>query len=82
MDKEFHAVVRPHPPLPLPNMRDENQLEIYPIRIDAIVYAIVRLDPVTVHISGIRLLGAEASVDKNVFDTGRPKCSDGSPQAL
>lgn len=82
MDKELHTVICPHSPLPFPNVRNENHLKIYPIRIDAIVYTIVTFDPVSVHIAGIRLFGAEASVDKNIFDTSRPKCSDGNPQAF
>jgi hypothetical protein len=64
MDEEFHAVIGPHPPLPLPNMWDQNHLKIDPIGIDPIVYTIVRLDPVTVHITGIGLLSAEAPVDE------------------
>jgi hypothetical protein len=82
MDKEFHAMICPHSPLASPNMWNENHVKIYPIRIDPIVHTIVRFDPVPVHIPRIRLIGAEASVDKNILDTSRPKCSDGSPQAL
>ena len=63
-------------------MRNENRLKINPIKIDPIVYTIVRFDPVSIHIAWIGLLGAEASVDINIFDASRPKCSDGSPQAF
>jgi hypothetical protein len=82
MDKELHAVICPHPPLLLPNMGHKNHLEIYPIRIDSIVYIVVRFYPVSVHVTRIGLLRAEDSVDKNVLDTSRPKRFDGSPQAL
>src|SRR5438067_2173748 len=82
MDEELHAVFRPHPPLPFANLRDQQHLEIDPIRIDAIIYAIVRFDPVSVHIARVRLLCAEASVNEYVLNASRPKCTDGGPQSL
>jgi hypothetical protein len=54
----------PHPPLPFPNLRDQNHLEVNPIRIDAIIHAVVVwLDPVSVHITWIEFLGTRAPVD-------------------
>jgi len=82
MDEELHAMICPHSPLPFANMRDENHLKINPIRIDPIIHTIVRFDPVSVHIPGIRLFGAKASVDKDILDASRAKCTDGSVQAL
>jgi hypothetical protein len=82
MDEEFDTVIHPHPPLPLPHMRYENHFEVDPIRIDPIINVVVRLDPITVHISRIWLVRAEASVDEYVLNTGTPKCLDGSPQAF
>ena len=76
MDEKLHAMIRPHPPLPFPNLRDENHLEIDPIRVDAIIHTVVRLDPVSVHIARIGLLRAEAPVDENVLNSSPPKCSD------
>ncbi len=82
MDEEFHAVICPHPPFPLPNVRNENHFEIDPIRIDPIIYTVIRFDPVSVHITRIGLLRAEASVDENVLNTSGPKCFDGGTQAF
>jgi hypothetical protein len=64
MDEEFDTVIHPHPPLPLPHLRNENQFEVDPIRIDPIINIVVRLDPITVHISRIGLVRAEAPVDE------------------
>ncbi len=82
MDEKLHSVIRPHPPLPFANLRDQNHFKIDPIRIDAIVHSLVRLDPVSVHIAWIGLLRAKASVDENVFNTSRPKRSNCGPQAF
>jgi hypothetical protein len=82
MDEKFHAVIRPHPPLPLPHLRHENHFEVDPIRIDPIINIVVRLDPITVHISRIGLVRAEAPVDEYVLNTGKPKCFDGGAQAF
>jgi hypothetical protein len=46
MDEKLHTVIGPHPPLPFPNVQDQNHLEIDPIRLDAIIHAVVRPDPV------------------------------------
>ena len=73
MDEKLHAVIRLHPPFPLPNLRDQNHLEIDPIRIDAIINPVVRLNPIFVHIAGIGFLAAEAPVDEYVLNAGRPK---------
>ena len=82
MDEEFDTLIHPHPPLPLPHMRYENHFEVDPIRIDPIINIVVRLDPITVHISRIGLLRAEAPVDIYVLNTGKPKYFDGGPQAF
>jgi hypothetical protein len=82
MDEKLHAVICPHPPLALPNLWSENHFEIDPIRIDPIIYSVVRFDPVSVYISRVGLLGAKASVDDNLLNASGPKCSHGGPQAL
>jgi hypothetical protein len=56
MDEKLHAMIRPHPPLPFPNLRHQNHLEVDPVRIDAIIHAVVWLDPVSVHITWIGLM--------------------------
>ena len=73
MDEELHAVIGPHPPLPFPNMRDQDHLEFDPISIDAIIHASVWLDPISVHITWIELLGAKAPVDEDVLNASRPE---------
>ena len=78
MDEEFDTVIHPHPPLPLPLMLYENRFEVDPIRIDPIINTVVRLDPITVHIARIGLLGAETPVDEDVVNTSQPKCFDGA----
>src|SRR3954469_3096552 len=82
MDEKLRAVIRPHPPLPFPNLRDQNQLEIDPIRVDAIINAVVRLDPISVHIAWIGFLRAETSVDEYVLNASRPKRRHGDSQSL
>jgi hypothetical protein len=73
MDEKLHIVIRLHPPLPFPNLRDQNHLEIDPISVDAIIHSVVRFDPVSVHIAWIGLLRAEASVDEYVLNASCPK---------
>jgi hypothetical protein len=73
MVEKLHAVIRPHPPLPFPNLRDQNRLEVNPIRIDAIIHAVVWLDPVSVHITWIELLGTRAPGDEDVLNATRPE---------
>src|ERR1700730_14032140 len=82
MDEEFDTVIHPHSPLPLPHLRYENHFEVDPIRIDPIIDAVVRLDPITVHIARIGLVRAEPPVDEYVLNTSQQKCFDGSPQAF
>ena len=77
MDEKLKAVVGPHPPLPLPHLRDRDQFEVDPIRIEAIVYARIRLDPIAVDIARIRFLRTEAPVDIDLLDPGFPKRADG-----
>lgn len=55
--KKLHAVIGPHPPLRFPNVWDKNHLEIDPIRFDAIIHAVIRLDPVSVHVPRIIFIG-------------------------
>jgi hypothetical protein len=52
MDEKLHAVIRPHPPLPVPTLH-QNHFEVDPIRIDAIIYAVVWFDSVSVYITWI-----------------------------
>src|ERR1700686_365976 len=82
MDEKLHAMIRPPPPLPFPNLRDQHHLEIDPIRIDALIHAVVWLDPVSVHITWIGLLGAEAPVDEYVLNASRPKRTHRGSQSL
>src|SRR6202163_371744 len=82
MDEEFDPVVPPHPPLPLPHLRNENQFEVDPIRIDPIINIVVRLNPIAIHIARVGLLRAEAPVDEYLLNTSQPKCFDGGPQAF
>src|ERR1700691_5182727 len=76
MNKKLHAVICPHPPLPLPNVRHKNHFEVNPIRVDSLVHAIVRFDPVTINVTRIRLFSAEAAVDKNLIYPSHPKRFD------
>jgi hypothetical protein len=46
MNEEFNSMVGPHSPFPLPNLRNEEQLEVDPVGIDAIIDARVRLNPI------------------------------------
>ena len=82
MDEKLHALIHPHPPLPFPNVRDQPHLKIYPIRIDAIIHALIWLDPISIHITWIRLLGAKAPVDENVLNASRPKRQHRGSQSL
>src|SRR5665647_1768491 len=77
MDKKLNAVVCPHPPLPLPYVRNKDQLEVGPIRIETIIDARVRLAPIAIDIPRIRLLRTEAAVDVDLLDPGIPKRVDG-----
>ena len=82
MDEKLDAVIRPHPPLPFPNLRDQIHLEIDPVRIDAIIHARVWLDPVSVHIARIGLLCAKASVNEYVLNARCPERCRGNSQPL
>src|SRR5260370_39843763 len=82
MDEKLHTVIRPHPPLPFPNLRDQNHLEIDPIRVDAIIHAVIWLDPVSIHITWIGLLAAKAPVDENVLNASRPERQHRGSQSL
>ena len=65
-----NAMVGPPTPLPLPNVRNQDEFEI---GIDAIGDAFVGLDPVPLNITGIRFLRTKAAVDGDLLDAGRPK---------
>lgn len=82
MDEKLDAVVSPHPPFPFSDLRGENHLEINPVWLDAIVYAVVGLDPVSVEIAWIGFLGAEASVDKYILNASSPKGVGRGSQSL
>jgi hypothetical protein len=82
MDEKLNAMVGPHSPLPLPRMRNENQLEVDPVGIDAIIDAVVGLNPIAIDIAGIRLLGTKAAVKVNFLNTGRSKGLDGCAEPL
>src|ERR1035441_10366313 len=82
MNEEFNPMVTPHPPLPLPHERNQDQTEVDPIRVDAIIDALVGLNPVAVDITRIWLLRTEATVDIDLFDTGGPKSFDGGAEPL
>src|ERR1035437_39618 len=82
MNEEFNSVVAPHAPLPLPHERNQDQFKVDPVRIDAIIDAIVRLNPIAVDITGIWLLRTEAAVDVDFSNARRPKCLDGGAEPL
>jgi hypothetical protein len=82
MNEKLNAMLRPHSPLPLAHMRNENQLEIDPVRIDAIIDAFVGLNPVAIDVSGIRSLGAKTTIDIDIRDPGHPKRFDGGTESL
>jgi hypothetical protein len=63
-------------------MRNENQLEVDPVGIDAIIDAVVGLNPIAIDIAGIRLLGTKAAVKVNFLNTGRSKGLDGCAEPL
>jgi hypothetical protein len=81
MDEELNAMVYPHPWFPLSHMRNEEQLEINPVRIDALIYAWIGFDPIAVNISGIGFLRAKASVNVDLFNPSRPKRRGRGPKA-
>jgi hypothetical protein len=74
MNEELHPVINPHPPFPFPQIGYQDQFEMDPIRIDPVIDTMIRFDPITIHITGIRLLRTEAPVDKDLLDPGCPKC--------
>jgi len=53
MNEELNAMVHPHSPLPFPNMLNQDQLEIDPVWIDAIIDAVVWLNPIPIDVAGI-----------------------------
>jgi hypothetical protein len=82
MDEKLNAVVGPHSPLPLPQMRNQDRLKVDPVRIDTIIDALVWLNPIAVDITGIRLLRAKTAVDVDLLNSGRPKSLDGGAESL
>jgi hypothetical protein len=82
MNEKLNAMVCPHSPLPLSHLRNQDQLEIDPVRVDTIVNALVGLDPIAIDVTGIRLLRTEAAVDVDLLDAGCPKGFDGGVEPL
>ena len=82
MNEELHPMVTPHAPLPLPYEGNQYQFEVDPVRIDAIIDALVGFDPLAVDIAGIWLLRAETAVDINLHNSGRPKSLNGGAEPL
>lgn len=77
MDEKLNALVDLHSRLPFPHKRSQDQLEIDPVGIDAIIDSVIGLNPITIDISGIWLLGTEAVVDVDLLNPGRPKRLNG-----
>src|ERR1017187_2990916 len=63
-------------------MRNQDELEIDPVGINAIVDSVVGFNPITSDIARIWLLRAEAAVNIDLFNTGRPKSLDGGAESL
>ena len=82
MDEELYAVVHPHSPFPHPSPPHRYEFEVNPIRVDTLVDAVVRFDPVAVDITRIRFLRAEASVNENLLHARRPKRLDGGTKSF
>ena len=82
MNEELNAMITPHAPLPLPYERNQNQFKVDPIGIDAIIDALVWLDPIAVDITGIWLLRTEAAINVDLSNTRRPKSLDGGAKPL
>jgi hypothetical protein len=61
-------------------MRNQDQLEIDPVRIDPVIDAVVGLNPIAIDIARIRLLRTETAVDVNLLDAGCPKGADGGTE--
>src|SRR5947208_16910420 len=82
MNEELNPMVAPHTPLPLPNERNQDQFEVDPVGIDAIINTFVGFDPIAVDITGIWLLRTEAAVNIDFLNAGFPKRLDCSPEPL
>ena len=66
-----------------PHLRNENQFEVDPIRIDPIINIVVRLNPIAIHIArGSGFSVQKHPVDEYLLNTSQPKCFDGGLQAL
>jgi hypothetical protein len=74
MNEKLNAVVSPHSPFPFPHVRNEEQLEVDPVGINAIVDAIVGFDPIAIDITGIWLLRTKAPVDVDLLNSRRAEC--------
>jgi hypothetical protein len=75
-------MVGPHSPLPLPKVRNEDQFELDPVGIDAIIDPLIGFNPVAINITWVRFLRTEATVDKDTFNTGSPKGLDCGAEPL
>ena len=82
MDEEFHPLLGPHSPLPHPCLRNEHELEVDPVRVNAFVNIRIRFDPVPIDIARVWLLGAKAPVNVNLLDPGCPKRRERGAKAL
>src|SRR6266849_273320 len=77
MDEKLNTMVGPHAPLPFLYSRNEDQLEVDPVWIDAIVNSRIGLNPIAIDISRIWLLCTEAAVEVDLLNPSRPKGLDG-----
>ena len=82
MNEELNPMVTPHAPLPLPYEGNQYQFEVDPVRIDAIIDALVGLNPIALDITGIRLLRSEAAVNIDFLNARLPERLDCGPEPL
>ena len=82
VDEELHSMLSPHAPFPLSKPGHEDEREVDPVGLDAIVHPRVGLDPIAVDIARVRFLGAEAAIDVDVFDPRSSKGLDCGTKSL
>jgi integrase len=73
MNKEFDAVIRPHPPSPLLGCPNKYGREIDPVWVYSLINLQIWFHPVAVHIAGIWFLGAETAVNIDLLHARAPK---------
>ena len=76
MDKELNAIFYPHPWLPLPRMRNQDQFEVNPVGLDALIHSRIRFHPIAINVSRIGFLRAEAAVNVDLLYPSCPKRLD------